>query len=78
MRMSKNGKNRADYGKKVPDGLAERITADSGKGLDAGELRRMRKFYLLFSKWDAVRSILSWIYYCLLLSTKHKNKIRIS
>ena len=30
-----NGENRAEYGKKVLDSLAERLTADFGKGFDA-------------------------------------------
>ena len=68
-----NGENRAEYGKKVLDGLAERLTADFGKGFDARELRRMRQFYLLFSKWDAVRPELSWIHYRLLLKVENQD-----
>ena len=68
-----NGENRAEYGKKVLDGLAERLTADFGKGFDARELRRMRQFYLLFSKWDAVRPELSWTHYRLLLKVENQD-----
>ena len=68
-----NGENRAEYGKKVLDGLAERLTADFGKGFDARELRRMRQFYLLFSKWDAVRPELSWTHYRLLLRVENED-----
>ena len=67
-----NGENRAEYGKKVLAGLAERLTADFGKGFDARELRRMRQFYLLFSKWDAVRPELSWTHYRLLLRVENE------
>ena len=68
-----NGENRAEYGKKTLDGLAERLTADFGKGFDARELRRMRQFYLLFSKWDAVRPELSWTHYRLLLRVENED-----
>ena len=68
-----NGENRAEYGKKVLDSLAERLTADFGKGFDARELRRMRQFYLLFSKWDAVRPELSWTHYRLLLRVENED-----
>ena len=61
------GEVRAEYGKKVLDELARRLTADFGKGFDARELRKMRQFYLLFPKWDAVRPELSWTHYRLLL-----------
>ena len=54
-----NGEARAEYGKKVLEELARRLTADFGKGFDARELRKMRQFYLQFQKWDAVRPELS-------------------
>ena len=66
-----NGEARAEYGKRVLDELAKRLTADFGKGFDARELRRMRQFYLLFVKWDAVRPELSWSHYRLLLRVEN-------
>ena len=33
----------------------------------------MRQFYLLFSKWDAVRPILSWTHYRLLLRVENED-----
>ena len=42
------GKERAEYGEALLQGLAERLTADFGKGFDARELRKMRQFYLSF------------------------------
>ncbi|MBR4666840.1 MAG: DUF1016 family protein [Lentisphaeria bacterium] len=67
------GEHRAEYGKKVLEELAERLTADFGKGFDARELRRMRQFYLLFSKWDALRPELSWTHYRLLLRVENED-----
>ena len=61
------GEARAEYGKKVLEYLARRLTADFGKGFDARELRKMRQFYLQFQKWDALRPELSWTHYRLLL-----------
>jgi hypothetical protein len=69
-KMMQNGENRAKYGKKVLDILAERLTSDFGKGFDARKLQRMRQFYLLFSKWDAVRPELSWTHYRLLIKVE--------
>ncbi|MBR2427884.1 MAG: DUF1016 family protein [Lentisphaeria bacterium] len=68
-----NGENRAEYGKKVLEELAKRLTVDFGKGFDARELRRMRQFYLLFTKWDAVRPELSWTHYRLLLRVENED-----
>jgi hypothetical protein len=65
-----NGEKRAEYGKKVLDDLAKRLTTDFGKGFDSRELRKMRQFYLLFKKWDAVRPELSWTHYRLLIKVE--------
>ena len=68
-----NGEARAEYGKKVLEELARRLTADFGKGFDARELRKMRQFYLLFQIWDAVRPELSWTHYRLLLRVENQD-----
>ena len=73
--MSKTAKTEQNTAKKVLDGLAERLTADFGKGFDARELRRMRQFYLLFSKWDAVRPELSWSHYRLLCRVENEDAV---
>ena len=39
-----NGKTRAEYGKKVLDDLAERLTAEFGKGFTVTNLKYMRSF----------------------------------
>ncbi len=53
------GKQRAEYGKKVLVELADKLTTEFGKGFDSRELHHMRQFYLMFQKWDAVRPELS-------------------
>ena len=57
------GKERAEYGEALLQGLAERLTADFGKGFDASNLRYMRQFYLAFPIRDALRHELSWTHY---------------
>ena len=39
------GKQRAEYGKRVLEGLAERLQAEFGKGYDPSNLRNMRAFF---------------------------------
>jgi predicted nuclease of restriction endonuclease-like (RecB) superfamily len=61
------GKARAEYGKRLLIGLAERLTQEFGEGYDASNLRYMRQFYLTYPICDAVRHKLSWTHYRLLL-----------
>ncbi len=49
------GKERAEYGKALLKEVSERLSHVFGKGFDVTNLRKMRQFYLLFSKRDAVR-----------------------
>ena len=61
------GKSRADYGKKLLEGLAKRLSDDFGKGFDDSNLWNMRKFYLTYPILDAVRRELSWTHYRILI-----------
>ena len=47
--------------------MAERLTAEFGRGFDASNLRYMRLFYKAFPNCDALRHELSWSHYRLLL-----------
>ena len=67
------GEVRAEYGKKVLEELARRLTAEFGKGFDASNLRYMRLFYQAFPKCDALRHELSWTHYRLLLRVENQN-----
>ena len=60
------GNYRADYGKEVLKSLSERLTSDFGRGFDITNLRKMKRFYSLYLKRDAVRLELSWTHYRLL------------
>lgn len=57
------GQARAEYGKAQLSRLADRLTAEFGKGFDQRNLRNMRRFYLAFPIWNAVRTELSWTHY---------------
>lgn len=61
------GQGRAGYGKRVLEGLSERLGADFGKGFDPSNLRNMRAFFLAYPIRDALRHELSWTHYRLLL-----------
>jgi predicted nuclease of restriction endonuclease-like (RecB) superfamily len=61
------GKQRASYGKRVLEGLAERLQAEFGKGYDQSNLRNMRAFFVTYPIRDALRHELSWTHYRLLL-----------
>ena len=57
------GAARAEYGKGVLKELAERLTAEFGKGFDERELRKMRQFYQMFQIRDTLRPELTWSHY---------------
>ncbi len=57
------GKERAECGEALLQGLAARLTEDFGKEFDIRNLRFMRQFYLAFPIWNALRTELSWTHY---------------
>jgi predicted nuclease of restriction endonuclease-like (RecB) superfamily len=61
--LEQNGARRARYGKELLSTLANRLTADFGKGFDETNLRKMRQFYQAFPIRDALRPELSWAHY---------------
>jgi predicted nuclease of restriction endonuclease-like (RecB) superfamily len=62
-----HGRQRAGYGQRLIETIAERLQAEFGKGFDRTNLWHMRDFYLAYPKLDAVRRELSWTHYRLLL-----------
>ena len=61
--FEQGGRTRAAYGSGLLADLAERLTAEFGKGFDASNLYKMTQFYRLFPNLDAVRPNLSWTHY---------------
>lgn len=60
------GKIRAQYGEQTLKNLATQLNKEFGKGFDYTNLTNMRRFFLAFPKFDAVRQELSWTHYRLL------------
>lgn len=59
--------DRAGYGKKLLQYLAEQLTSEFGKGFDESNLRKMRQFYSVFPIRDTLCPELSWSHYRLLM-----------
>jgi len=74
--QKQGGEERAEYGKKLMQELAERLTKEYGKGFDERNLRFMRQFYLTFPIWNAMRSELSWTHYRLIMKVENENARR--
>lgn len=66
-----NGQCRADYGKRLIDGLANRLSTNYGSNYSKRNLQHYRKFYLLFPDFEKVYELvhnLSWTHIRRLLS----------
>lgn len=61
--FEQRGAERAAFGARLLPRLAERLTAEFGRGFDASNLRHMRLFYRAFPIRDALRHELSWTHY---------------
>lgn len=57
------GSSRAEYGAQQLEDLAKKLQIDFGKGFDERNLRNMRRFYLIYPIWNAVRTELNWTHY---------------
>lgn len=53
-----NGKDRAEYGKKLLRDLSKQLTKEFGKGFSVVNLENIRKFYLTYSKSESLTRIL--------------------
>ena len=71
MEDEQQGERRAKYGKKVLEELAERLTAEFGKGFTVTNLKYMRSFYRAFPNGHALRDELCWTHYRLLLKVEN-------
>lgn len=69
------GNIRGEYGKRILQNLSDRLTAEFGAGFDVSNLRKMRNFYELFRKQDALRPELTWTHYRLLLCSQKNEAI---
>jgi predicted nuclease of restriction endonuclease-like (RecB) superfamily len=53
-----NGKDRAEYGKKLLKGLSQQLTKEFGKGFSIRNLEQIRQFYIIYSKSESLIRIL--------------------
>lgn len=60
---AQGGEHKAAYGENLIDRLAERLTADLGKGFTRSNLRTMRQFYQMFPNCHSLSGELSWTHY---------------
>lgn len=60
---AQGGEHKAAYGDNLIDRLAQRLTADFGKGFTRSNLRAMRQFYLMFPNCHSLSGELSWTHY---------------
>lgn len=67
-----NGKQRADYGKKLVVGLSKRLTTDFGRGFAVRNIWYMRDFFLTFPILHALRAELTWTHYRLILTVENE------
>lgn len=48
------GRKRAGYGQNLVNIISKELTLEFGNGFDASNLRRMRRFYQVYQKWETV------------------------
>lgn len=72
------GKQRAEYGKQILQGLSEKLTQEFGKGFSVTNLKQMRQFYLLYSirQTSSDQFNLSWSHYLKLMRIQDENERR--
>lgn len=68
------GQKRASYGQNLLEMLSKELTLEFGKGFDSSNLRRMRRFYVTYKKWETVSPKLAWSHYCELIKIDDERK----
>jgi len=70
------GAKRAQYGKRILQGLSDYLTANQGKGYSVENLRLMRRFYDVYSASIPLNTDISWSQYVLLTRIKNPDERR--
>ena len=63
------------YGEGIIKEYSERLTKEFGKGYSQRNLRNMRQFYYVSTKWQTLSAVLSWSIYCELIWFENIGKI---
>jgi predicted nuclease of restriction endonuclease-like (RecB) superfamily len=66
------GEESAEYGTSLMEDISNRLTTEYGAGFDKTNLRRMRKFYLVYRNRDTLCHDLSWSHYRALLKVDNE------
>ncbi|GIJ95005.1 hypothetical protein CAPN002_22230 [Capnocytophaga stomatis] len=69
-----NNADRAEYGTNLLKNLSKQLTKEFGKGFSKSNLFNMRRFYLLYPKFQTLSGILNWSHYGELLSISDDHK----
>ena len=72
---AQGGEKRAKYGDNLIKEYSKRLTNELGKGYSTRSLKYMRKFYIIFSKGQAVPALLTWSHYIELLTINNIHQI---
>ena len=72
---AQGGESRAKYGDSIIKEYSKRLTNELGKGYSTRSLKYMRKFYIIFSKGQAVPALLTWSHYIELLTINNIHQI---
>ena len=70
--LSEAGKH---YGEGIIKEYSDKLTKEFGKGYSQRNLRNMRQFYCVSTKWQTLSAILLWSIYCELIWFDNINKI---
>ena len=70
--LSEAGKH---YGEGIIKEYSDKLTKEFGKGYSQRNLRNIRQFYCVSTKWQTLSAILSWSIYCELIWFDNINKI---
>ena len=63
------------YGEGIIKEYSEKLTKEFGKGYSQRNLRNMRQFYYVSTKWQTLSAVLSWSIYCELIWFENIDKI---
>ena len=69
-----NGNIKAEYGKQIIKDLSKELKNTLGSGFSISNLFNMRRFYIVYPKFQTVSRKLSWSHYCELLSITNEKE----
>ena len=69
-----SGSAKAEYGINQMSVISKKLTKELGKGFSVSNLFNMRRFYIVYQKFQTVSGKLSWSHYCELLTITDEAK----